>query len=100
VAGVTDSNGSGDLFLWSRLGGSTTLVSHAAGLPLTTGGNEGSFEPLVSADGSRVAFASGAIDLVSADGNAANDAFYFGPEEIFTDGFARGTPGAWSASVP
>lgn len=34
VAGATDTNLSPDLFLYDRLGGGLTLVSHAAGMPL------------------------------------------------------------------
>jgi hypothetical protein len=53
----------------------------------------------VSTNGAYVAFTSQAVDLVEGDGNAQPDAFWFGPEELFTDGFESGTAGRWSDAV-
>ena len=63
VAGVTDTNGGSDVFLYDRLTGTNALVSHAAGAPLKAG-NGPSATPGLSADGSRIAFLSAATDLV------------------------------------
>jgi hypothetical protein len=54
----------GDIYLWSRATGESTLVSHTAGSPATTG-NEISASPSLSADGGFVAFRSQATDLAA-----------------------------------
>ena len=64
VAGQIDSNGLPDLFLFDSLTGGNVLVSHAAGAP-TTAANNNSHGAQVNADGSRVAYASIATDLVA-----------------------------------
>jgi Tol biopolymer transport system component len=65
---TTDSNGEGDVFVRDRLVGSTALVSvNAAG---TDGGDGFSYGPSMSADGTRIVFASEAGNLVLADTNA------------------------------
>jgi Tol biopolymer transport system component len=76
VGGQVDGNGASDIFLWERATGTNTLVSHSTAGPATAG-NGGSFFGSIATDGSRVAFWSGATDLVSggADGNGAVDAF-------------------------
>ncbi|HKV12389.1 MAG TPA: hypothetical protein VJ725_29870 [Thermoanaerobaculia bacterium] len=53
-----------DLFLYDRVTDTHTLVSHASGSPLT-GGNQPSYDPVISADGRFVAFASSATNLVA-----------------------------------
>ena len=58
-----DTNGAKDVFLYDRLTGASSLVSHAAGAPLQAG-NAASELPRISADGSHVAFLSLATDLV------------------------------------
>ncbi len=61
VNGAAD-NGSLDVFLADLVAGSVTLVSHAMGLPATTG-NDGSSLARISADGRWVLFRSAATDL-------------------------------------
>ena len=56
-----------NIFLFDRVTGANTLVSHASGLPATTGDAD-SQEPQISADGRFVVFHSAATDL--ADGQA------------------------------
>ena len=65
VAGQVDPAGTSDIFLYARATGLITLVSHAAGLPTTTAAGA-STDPVISADGSVVAFASWGTNLVSA----------------------------------
>ncbi len=55
-------NGSLDVFLADLVAGGVTLVSHAMGLPATTG-NDGSSLARISADGRWVLFRSAATDL-------------------------------------
>lgn len=71
VAG--DLNGAPDVFLRDLVSGTTFLVSRN---PAGTGtGNRGSTNAVLSADGSRVAFASEATDLVPDDLNGLWDVF-------------------------
>jgi Tol biopolymer transport system component len=70
VAG--DTNGAYDIFMRDRQSGTTERVSVA------TGGAQGdgaSRDPTISADGSFVAFDSGATDLVAGDTNGTADVF-------------------------
>ena len=88
---VAFTSGSGDLvtgqsptsfhiyvFLYSRATGTNVLVSHVSSSSTTTP-LASSWGPSISADGSRVAFASQATDLVTgqADTNAAQDVFLY-----------------------
>lgn len=67
-----DSNGTRDVFVHNLVAGTTTLVSvNSSG----TSGNSSSDKPVISADGSTVAFESDASDLVSGDGNGTRDVF-------------------------
>ena len=85
VAGQTDGNGGGDLFLYSRATGTNVLVSHAAGTASTAAngptGDTASWVPQlsISADGSRIAYWSNAGNLVAGqvDGNAGADVFLY-----------------------
>ncbi len=78
VAGQSDANGATDVFLFDRVAGATTLVSHAAGAA-TTAANGASDAPLLSADGAWLAYASLATNLVAAqaDANGGADVFLF-----------------------
>jgi len=69
-----DSNSSTDVFVFDRHTGLTTLRSVSSGgfHP----GNEGSYQPAVSADGRVVAFTSWASDLIDADYNATSDVWW------------------------
>ncbi len=63
IAGQSDSNGSGDIFLYDRSTGTTTLISHASSSP-TQAADALSNGLSISADGRYVAFHSNATDLV------------------------------------
>jgi len=63
AAGVGDTNGAQDVFLYDRLTGSSSLVSHDGSAPLTAA-NGASGIPRLSAEGNRVAFLSTAADLL------------------------------------
>lgn len=78
VSGQSDANSATDVFLFDRVTGATTLISHAASSGGTTG-NGSSDSPTISRDGRYVAFLSGATNLVSGltDTNAAIDVFLF-----------------------
>jgi Tol biopolymer transport system component len=84
VAGQIDANGGSDVFLYGHATGTSVLVSHAAGAAATAGNSSSpaiSFPPSisVSADGSRVAYKSGATNLVAGqvDGNTQEDIFLY-----------------------
>jgi len=76
IAGFVDNNGPGpdDLFRWA--GGTVTLITGREG-SATEGGNGSNFIPLVSNDGSVIAFESNASDLIpgGVDNNGATDVF-------------------------
>jgi Tol biopolymer transport system component len=75
---VPGQQGHGDLniYLWDHATGNTTLVSHSPAGPTVTSELK-SYEPLISDDGSWIAFASLATDLVPGqiDGNRVDDLF-------------------------
>jgi Tol biopolymer transport system component len=64
VAGVTDSNVNADAFVYDRDTGTNQLLDFPAGSPSTTPA-VGASSPILSADGSWIAFWSGATDLVA-----------------------------------
>ena len=70
VPGQVDADGSYDFFLYDQVTGTTALVSHASGSPVTAGGNNpndyygGEMPVSLSADGRWIVFASQATDLV------------------------------------
>ena len=78
VAGLTDSNGELDVYVYDRQADTTTLVSRSSGA-VTVAGNGESFNPRISADGRYVGFVSRATDLVpgQTDGNSGDDIFLF-----------------------
>lgn len=67
-----DTNGAADIFLHDRQTGATSRISVSS-----TGaqGNDGSFDPYISSDGSTVVFSSLATDLVPGDTNGVRDVF-------------------------
>ena len=67
-----DSNGTWDVFVTDRVTRLTTIVSAAAN---GTIGNGASVQPSISGDGTRVAFASSASNLVPSDTNGVQDVF-------------------------
>ncbi|MEX1193482.1 MAG: calcium-binding protein [Dehalococcoidia bacterium] len=67
-----DDNGKSDVFVHDRQTGATQRVSvDVSG----TQGDDGSFQPAISADGRYVAFGSSATNLVPSDTNVSNDVF-------------------------
>ncbi len=79
VAGLVDSNGTDDVFLFDRNSGSSVLVSRAAGVATPTTANSGSLGLGLSRNSPRVLFSSGATNLVDgvADLNGQPDLFLF-----------------------
>ena len=71
-ASVTQTN----IYLYSRLTRSLSLVSHRAGVPLSDEGRP-SYRPLVSANGRYVAFESEARSWAASDTNAARDVYLY-----------------------
>lgn len=68
VAG--DMNGGPDIFLRNRSAGTTTLISaNSSGFP----GDQGSYLPSISGDGSTVSFETFATDLIAGDTNGVVD---------------------------
>jgi uncharacterized repeat protein (TIGR01451 family) len=61
---VPDPFGSNEVFLWSRATNTSTMISHAA-TSTTTGADNGSREPVLSADGSWVAYLSFSSNLAA-----------------------------------
>jgi Tol biopolymer transport system component len=62
VPGLVNPSRNVAVYLYDRLSGGTTLVSHALGAPATVA-NSGSFKLALSADGGRIAFATYATDV-------------------------------------
>ncbi|HEX5719844.1 MAG TPA: hypothetical protein VF179_27060 [Thermoanaerobaculia bacterium] len=86
LAGVVDTNGGIDVFLWDRVSGTTTLVTRSASSPGATGNGPSSFGTfshtpgVLSADGRYLVFASFATDLIPSqtEGNSGGaDVFLF-----------------------
>ena len=77
VSGQTDTNGAGDVFLFQRATGTLSLISHASGNPVQAG-NAGCFsDPMLSRDGTTVAFACAATDLLAGLTDTAGTYDYF-----------------------
>lgn len=68
-----DNNGEPDVFLYDRVGGTTTLVSSSR-LGGTSANNR-SLNPVFSGDGRTLVFTSWASDLIAGDFNNASDVF-------------------------
>ena len=67
-----DANADSDVYVHDVAAGTTTLASRADGAG-TNAGDAGAFEPSLSADGTRVAFSTGATDLGDGDSGATFD---------------------------
>ncbi|HTQ80442.1 MAG TPA: hypothetical protein VMM92_10635, partial [Thermoanaerobaculia bacterium] len=78
IPGQSDTNGAKDIFLYDRSTGTTTLISHQSGSPLTTG-DKASTVASISDDGRYVAYQSQATHLIPGqlDGNSTDDLFLF-----------------------
>ncbi|MBI4749624.1 MAG: PD40 domain-containing protein [Acidobacteria bacterium] len=77
VSGLTDVNGVSDIFIFDRLVGETTLVSHTTASPLITGDSDsGGFRPpTISSDGRAAAFSGNATNLIFNHLNPGSDVF-------------------------
>jgi Tol biopolymer transport system component len=71
--GPTDTNGTLDVYLRDLSTGTTSLVS--ADSSGTDAGNSASLSPVISADGTKVAFRSGASNLGPTDTNGTTDVY-------------------------
>lgn len=71
IAGLSDENFAGDVFLYRRSMASMTLVSRSSSSATTTGSGN-SAAPRLSGDGSRVAFESFAMDMIPGGGPSSS----------------------------
>ncbi len=98
IAGGTDTNFEGDVFLWTRAGGAIALASRTAGSATTTG-DSFSLVLELSGDGGSLAFASSSSDLVVPDGNTGTgDSGFLPGSDVFVFDRAAGTNTAASFS--
>jgi Tol biopolymer transport system component len=99
VAGQSPTSFHGYVFLYSRATGTNVLVSHVSSSSTTTP-LASSSSPAISADGSRVAYASQATDLVAgqADSNAAQDVFLYDRATGTSSLVSRATSSATTAA--
>jgi Tol biopolymer transport system component len=76
IPGQNNLYGGSDVYLFDRLTGMTSLVSHVPGSALTSASG---FAPRLSADGRYLAFASGGTDLISGltEANSTVDVFLY-----------------------
>src|SRR5262249_40356074 len=72
VAGQVDSNGTYDTFLYDRLTGTNTLVTHNS-TSLTTAADHGGGDQAMSADGNFIVFQSASTDLVPGQQTTSNN---------------------------
>lgn len=63
ASGVTSNHGESDVYLFDRVSGQSTLVSHAANLP-STAGNRGAIGCAMSADGRWLLYSTPANDVI------------------------------------
>jgi Tol biopolymer transport system component len=75
--GQIDRNGSFDVFLYDRVSTTTVLVSHASGLPTTTGDNFAALVPVTDSNGRFIFFLSSASDLVPGQSNPGPALFLY-----------------------
>ena len=78
ASGVTDANGTSDVYLWDRVIGTTVLVSRQNG-SRTTAASGMSSAPVISANGRFVAFESLAPDLVDLE----DQPFFHPPSDVY-----------------
>jgi len=71
---ASDNNSKSDIFLYDRADSSITLVSRGLS---GNSANGRSFAPVISSDGTKIAFVSEASDLVNGDNNALADVFLY-----------------------
>ncbi|MEP7008859.1 MAG: hypothetical protein ABJC13_00900 [Acidobacteriota bacterium] len=101
VTGQSDGNGISDLFLFDRLTGTSTLISHAVGNPLLAFSIDAASPPSISRDGRFFAYASGAA--LAAGSPARTNVFLFdrlhATNALVSRPFAGPTPGPSGASA-
>jgi Tol biopolymer transport system component len=90
---ANDTNGQEDVFLRDTANGATTLISVGHDVPQANGDSR---DPAISADGRYVAFRSAANNLVTSDGNAADDIFLRDTQTDTTTIISLDTGGGWS----
>jgi hypothetical protein len=104
VPGFVDLNGTttqspnrSDLYLFDRQSGSNVLISRSAN-SAATGGNAGSSDATISADGRYVAFASGATNLIDGFSGSYSSVYVFdsflGQVALVSHAFGMPTTGA------
>jgi hypothetical protein len=78
VNGIVDVTGVANIYLFDRVNGTTTLVSHSIAAANISGSDFSNF-PVISADGRFVSYTSYAVDLITgqADSNDDSDVFVF-----------------------
>ncbi len=78
IAGLVDSNGVGDVYLYDRVNGSSVLISRALGAPTTTA-NARSLPSRISADGRWSIYRTLATNMLSGlgDSNGTYDVYLF-----------------------
>ncbi|HKV08182.1 MAG TPA: hypothetical protein VJ725_08600, partial [Thermoanaerobaculia bacterium] len=99
VAGQNDSNRNADVFLFDRLAGASTLVSHSNSSAPTTG-NDGSDSASLSADGRYLAFSSRATDLISGLSGGNRSHVFLYDRLLGTVSLVSRSPGSPSTANP
>ncbi|HKY63288.1 MAG TPA: Calx-beta domain-containing protein [bacterium] len=102
VAGISDGNGSRDVFAWTA--GTNTLLS--VDTTGTSAGNAISINPTISADGTKIAFDSQASDLTITDNNFTTQVYLrifpigdLSLVSLRSDGLEGGSGGSFSPDL-
>jgi Tol biopolymer transport system component len=97
VAGVADSNGSGDTFLKPRGSATVSLLSHVPSEDAT--GDSAAIPAEVVLEGALATFSSNALNLIDTPISSEGNLYYHGGL-LMADGFETGDLSAWSQQVP
>jgi hypothetical protein len=97
LTGDEDSNGTGDVFLWTRPDDTVTLLSRASGVPGAS--DHYSEGELLSADGRWVGVVSFSTNLAPGV-SPTTPQVYQAEIPLFADGFQSGDTGRWNPVVP
>ncbi len=90
----TDANGLNDIFLRDTLNNTTTLISKSIG---GTTGNGASLKPVISDDGTVIAYESLASDILAADADTTSDVYRYIVASGTTELVSTGASGKGSA---
>ena len=90
----TDTNGLNDIFLRDTLNNTTTLISKSIG---GTTGNGASLKPVISDDGTVIAYESLASDILAADADTTSDVYRYIVASGTTELVSTGASGKGSA---